>query len=113
MLLEQALGEFTEKLDNQNIRVIVQNNAANTSVCADGKLMWRVFENLIGNIVKYTQPGTRVYVEIREVLSENMQGKEGLSVILKNISKDARLRRVLWSCKTERWKLMWMVICLR
>ncbi|MDO5126610.1 MAG: HAMP domain-containing sensor histidine kinase [Eubacteriales bacterium] len=89
VLLEQALGEFTEKLDNQNIRVIVQNNAANTYVCADGKLMWRVFENLIGNIVKYTQPGTRVYVEIREVLLENMQGKEGLSVILKNISKDA------------------------
>lgn len=88
VLIEQALGEFAEKLDNQNIRVIVQNNAVNTYVCADGKLMWRVFENLIGNIVKYAQPGTRVYVEIREVLSGNMQGKEGLSVILKNISKD-------------------------
>ena len=32
---------------------------------ADGRLLWRVFENLLSNICKYSQPGTRLYVTTR------------------------------------------------
>ena len=31
-------------------------------ILADGKLLWRVFDNLLGNICKYAMPGTRVYL---------------------------------------------------
>ncbi len=56
-LINQTLAEFDDyavefKLDVENI-----------SVLADGKLMSRVFENLIGNIVKYALPNTRAYID--------------------------------------------------
>ena len=46
---------------------------------ADGRLLWRVFDNLMNNIVKYAQPGTRVYIECTR--SGNL-----VSVVFKNIS---------------------------
>ncbi|MCD7784823.1 MAG: ATP-binding protein [Oscillospiraceae bacterium] len=42
--------------------------------------MWRVFDNLMGNIIKYAQPDTRVYVS-----AEEADGK--IQIIFKNISK--------------------------
>ena len=33
---------------------------------ADGRLLWRVFDNLLSNICKYALPGTRVYIEAQE-----------------------------------------------
>ena len=37
-------------------------------IFADGRLLWRVFDNLFSNIRKYAQPGTRAYftAEIRD-----------------------------------------------
>ena len=35
-------------------------------VWADGKLLWRVFDNLLSNVRKYSQPGTRVYLDLKE-----------------------------------------------
>ena len=31
-------------------------------ISADGQLLWRVFENLLSNALKYAMPGTRVYL---------------------------------------------------
>ena len=33
---------------------------------ADGRRLWRVFDNLMGNICKYAQPDTRVYLTLEE-----------------------------------------------
>lgn len=35
-------------------------------IMADGRRMWRVFDNLMNNICKYAQPGTRVYLTLEE-----------------------------------------------
>ena len=48
---------------------------------ADGRLVWRVLSNLLGNIVKYALPGTRVYIDIQQ-----LQGQVLIS--LKNISRE-------------------------
>jgi signal transduction histidine kinase len=32
-------------------------------VSADGKLLWRVVENLLSNVFKYAMPASRVYIE--------------------------------------------------
>ena len=50
-------------------------------VLADGRLMWRVFDNLLGNICKYAQPQTRVYLSFRA-------GEEAVCVTFKNISAE-------------------------
>ena len=42
--------------------------------------MWRIFDNLLGNIVKYAQPGTRVYLDLAE---KNNQAE----ITFRNISR--------------------------
>lgn len=78
-LARQALGEFDEKLEKAelNIRLTLPEGAS--YVKADGRLTWRVIDNLLNNVVKYAQTGSRVYIEIKEF--ENTFG-----FVIKNIS---------------------------
>jgi signal transduction histidine kinase len=46
---------------------------------ADGQLLWRVLDNLLGNVCKYAMPGTRVYIT-----AETADGRAAVSI--KNIS---------------------------
>ena len=41
--------------------------SAGPRVMADGQLLWRVIENLLGNVSKYALPGSRVYLDISSV----------------------------------------------
>ena len=50
-------------------------------ITADGRLLWRAIDNLMSNICKYSQPGTRVYVDVAEENNEAV-------ISFKNISKD-------------------------
>lgn len=82
-LMKQAVGEFSEKLEEKNISV-VQNYAEDLFVIqADSRHMWRVIENLFHNICKYTLSGTRVFVDIQK-----MEYDEHKKIVLtiKNIS---------------------------
>ncbi|MCX7711810.1 MAG: sensor histidine kinase [Clostridia bacterium] len=78
-LLYQALGEFDERIKSSSLTFKV--NAVKQKIYADldGRKTWRVFENLIGNILKYSLPNTRVYIDLEEV-----QNKAVLT--MKNIS---------------------------
>lgn len=61
LLIRQSIGELDELTAKSKLEFIL-NLADNTSILADGKKMSRVFENLIGNILKYSLEGTRVYI---------------------------------------------------
>ena len=50
--------------------------SAGPRVMADGQLLWRVLENLLGNVSKYALPGSRVYLDIRRV-SRKRSGAAG------------------------------------
>lgn len=78
-LLRQALAEFDEKIKQSGLIFKVNIPAHKVFAELDGKKTWRVFENLIGNILKYSQPSTRVYIELLEA-----QGY--INIIMKNIS---------------------------
>lgn len=79
-LINQSFGEFSEKLEEQKLQVVFENNSVPAYIYADSRRMWRVMENLFNNICKYAMEGTRVYVDM---LVED--GKVGVS--FKNISK--------------------------
>lgn len=81
-LADQALAECGERLEAQGLTVVRTLPEEPVWVEADGRHLWRVLDNLLTNCAKYALPGTRVYVELRE-----LGGQAVLSV--KNISRDA------------------------
>lgn len=79
VLLSQAAGEFSDRLAKNNLESVLTTAPEQPKVMADGQLLWRVFSNLLTNIVKYAMPGTRVYL--------TTVCKEGLAQItFRNIS---------------------------
>ena len=84
-MLTQTLVEMEEKLASRNLAVQIKNDCESMRVRADGQLLWRVLENLLGNVSKYALENSRVYIN----LSEHQVGETGLVKIeVKNISKD-------------------------
>ena len=79
--VNQALGEFADKLTAADLTPMLRHPEGEVPMQADGRLLWRVLSNLLGNIVKYALPGTRVYVEVKQVA-------QTVQISLKNISKE-------------------------
>lgn len=67
IFLTQASGEYEEKLQTNNLTLIVKAPEENISIMADGRRMWRVFDNLMNNISKYSLPNSRVYLGLESV----------------------------------------------
>ncbi len=80
-LLRQSAGEYTEKFAAANITPVLNVPEEETYVTADGRLLWRVLDNLLGNAVKYAQSGTRLYLELAPGETETV-------LTLKNISRE-------------------------
>nr|WP_309245368.1 MFS domain-containing histidine kinase [Clostridium estertheticum] len=65
-LLQQSLAELNDKINNSSLIFKVKVPKQKIYANLDGKKTWRVFENLINNILKYTLPKTRVYIDLIE-----------------------------------------------
>ncbi len=80
VLLEQVAGEYDEKLRFAELIPALRIPEEPIYIRADGRLIFRVFDNLMSNICKYSLPGTRVYL--------NAATYDGMCIIsFKNISK--------------------------
>ena len=62
LLLSQAVGEYAERLGAAGLTPVTTLDIAEPHIRADGRLLWRVFDNLLSNVTKYALPGTRVYL---------------------------------------------------
>ena len=81
ILLEQTVGEYAERLEASNLTPILSLPEEPVRIYADARRMWRVFDNLMNNICKYAQSGTRAYLELAVIGSRAV-------ITFKNISKD-------------------------
>ena len=80
VLLTQTMGEYEQRLAQLGLELVVRQPEQPVRIMADGKLLWRVFDNLLNNICKYAMGGTRVYLTVEE--------KDGRAAIaFKNISR--------------------------
>ena len=79
--INQALGEFADKLDRVPLTPVFRHPEGSVMMTADGKLLWRILSNVLGNAVKYALPDTRLYVDLM-VLERNAV------ITVKNISRD-------------------------
>ncbi len=80
VLLSQAVGEYQQRLTEQDLTLVAKQPEQPLCIMADGRHLWRVFDNLLGNIYKYAQSGTRVYLSLEQ------QGAQAV-ITFKNISK--------------------------
>ena len=78
-LVNQVIGEFEEKFEEKNLKMVIHFDEEEAIICADGRRLWRVLENVFGNVSKYAMENTRVYVDVK-VERPNVQ------LSLKNIS---------------------------
>ena len=78
-LLRQALGENDERFKDSNLNVKLNVPEEKIFINGDGKRLYRVFENLISNIVKYSLSNTRVYIDMYKEEKE-------VIIVMRNIS---------------------------
>ncbi|MCQ2533946.1 MAG: sensor histidine kinase [Clostridia bacterium] len=82
VILSQALGEFDDRLLQSGLEVVINNHFnGKVKAYADTRYLWRVFDNLLTNICKYSLNNTRVYIDLFELENNTV------SVTFKNISK--------------------------
>ncbi len=81
-LIDQALGEWEEKLEARHLSIVKLLPEGETWVYADGRHLWRVIDNLLSNCSKYAMEGTRVYLELT-------RGKGQAALSVKNVSREA------------------------
>ena len=90
--VNQALGEFADKFDNAQLTPVFRSSQPQMPVMADGRLTWRVLSNLLGNVVKYALPGTRVYLDLKQedrwvVLSMKNISREELNISAEELTE--------------------------
>ncbi len=91
--VNQALGEFSDKLAARDLSVVLRQPEQPLGMVADGRLAWRVLSNLLSNAVKYALPGTRVYVDVMEVEEQVLISLKNISAEQLNISADELTER--------------------
>jgi signal transduction histidine kinase len=79
-LLQQALGEYDDMINESTLQFRVSHDDPPVIALVDGQKLWRVFDNLIGNILKYSLEHSRVYI--------NLSVEKGkIMITFKNVSK--------------------------
>lgn len=79
-LLDQALAEYDEAIKDSTLQFRIQSIQKPIFATVDGQKLWRVFDNLIENILKYSLEQTRVYISVQEI-------NEQVKLTFKNVSK--------------------------
>lgn len=94
-LIDQSLAEMEDRLNKKKLKIRKNIRSDSTLVRADGKLLYRVLENLLSNISKYALERSRVYIDVTDPGASpevpgrpvSNTGKGRLLLEVKNISK--------------------------
>lgn len=78
-LITQGLGELSDKIEESGLNFKTNMPTSKLLVYADGKLLWRVIENLLSNVFKYALPNSRVYIDA-------FSATDNVKIVIKNIS---------------------------
>jgi len=93
VLFTQAVGEYEERIKNSGLELILEEPEEDIFIMADGRLLWRVFDNLLSNVCKYAQPGTRVYLNLEKINGQAVIIFRNISKYALNITSDELLER--------------------
>lgn len=82
VLLSQAVGEYEQRFAEKQLEIITRQAEEPVWIMADGRRLWRVFDNLLNNVCKYAQENSRVYLSVEP-------GAGKVEIIFRNMSKYA------------------------
>ena len=81
IFVQQSAGEYEERLEKAGLKLVTSLPEEEITIMADGRRMWRIFDNLMNNILKYGQSDTRVYLSLKK--------EDGNAVfVFRNTSRD-------------------------
>lgn len=92
-LVNQGLGEMEGAILESGLEIIINAADEKYYVEADGRLMWRVIENLLTNVLKYAQENTRVYIDLKKTRTQAIMVMKNISKNQLNISPDELMER--------------------
>ncbi len=81
VMLMQAVGEYQQRMEAQGLLLVAGQTIHPVMILADGRRLWRVMDNILGNICKYAMPGTRVYISLEDRIDE-------AAMVFKNTSRE-------------------------
>ncbi len=93
VLLAQTAGEYQEKLNDRCLELILTQPEAPVRIMADGRHLWRIFDKLMSNVCKYSQPSTRVYLSLEIIDGKAVITFRNISNAPLNISSEELMER--------------------
>ena len=63
-LIEQTIADMSSDIERSGIVLKTKLPEDSFNITADGKKLYRVFQNVIDNALKYSLQGTRVFIEL-------------------------------------------------
>ena len=93
VFITQSVGEYEDKLKTHELQLVTKFSQDNLKIMVDGRHMWRVFDNLMNNVCKYAQSGTRVYFTLDKVSDKAVFSLKNTSHYPLDISSDELMER--------------------
>ena len=93
VLLTQTAGEYEYRLREQGLELVTRQPDKPLKIMADGRRLWRVFDNLMNNVCKYGQSGTRVYLMLEKVGGQAVISVKNTSREELNLSAEELMER--------------------
>ena len=93
VLIDQSAGEYAEKLKAAGLELVITKPEEPVVIMADGRHMWRVFDNLLNNVCKYAMAGTRVYLNLDKAAGKATVTFRNISARQLNISGEELMER--------------------
>ncbi|WFA09335.1 HAMP domain-containing sensor histidine kinase [Tissierella sp. Yu-01] len=92
-LIEQTLGDMEDNIEKSGLQIktILPDNPIN--IKSDGKKLYRVFQNVIDNALKYSLEGTRIFIELEEIDSRAVATIKNIAGYEMNFTSDEILQR--------------------
>ena len=92
-IIEQSLAEYGRRMEQGKLIVITNIPDPPPGAMADGRLLWRVLDNLFSNVCKYALAGTRVYIDAAVEVEEAVISVKNISRDPLNVSADELMER--------------------
>jgi signal transduction histidine kinase len=92
-LMEQTLADMQDRVEESMLQFKVTLGETPVNIRADGGKLYRVFQNIIDNALKYAMRGTRVFIKLEEVNKEAVVTIKNIAGYEMNFTADEILQR--------------------